>query len=410
MAALSLLAGLLVSCPSFAGAQEWTRFRGPNGSGQSDATTIPPRWTEDEVLWKVPLPGVGNASPVLWGDKIFLISADPKEGTRYVLCLAADDGKLLWKRDYPSETHHLHQQNTLASSTPTVDAEHVYCAWSTPEEFTLLALKHDGSPSWQADLGPFVSQHGFGTSPILHEDLLIIANDQDADSFFIAVDKKEGTTRWKIPRERLAEQNTCYSTPCVYKPQGQPAELITCSRAEGVVSLDPKSGETNWKADVLTSRACSSPVVIGDLVFATCGSGAGTNKCFALRPYGDGDDPELAYELDRSSAPYVPSPVAKGDLVFLWNDRGIVTCVDAPTGKIHWRNRVGGNYFGSPVRVGEYVYCIDVDGNVVSVAAKDTFELGGRSPLGETSRSTPAVAGGRMYLRSESHLTAVGQK
>ena len=208
-ALLGTLAVLLASTfTPQAWAQEWTRFRGPNGTGQSEESTIPAVWTEDETLWKSKLPGSGNSSPVLWGDRIFLLSADPANGTRYVVCLSADDGKILWQRDYPSEVHPIHQLNTLASSTPCVDAERVYCAWSTPEEFTLLALTHDGAPVWKANLGPFVSQHGFGTSPIIVGDLVIITNDQDAESFVIAVDRTSGATEWKIDRKHLPEQNT----------------------------------------------------------------------------------------------------------------------------------------------------------------------------------------------------------
>jgi outer membrane protein assembly factor BamB len=390
-------------------AQEWTRFRGPNGSGQSE-TMLPASWTEDEVLWKVPLPGKGNASPVLWGDNVFVLSANPEDGTRHVLCLSAADGKLRWKQDFASTLHPIHQANTLASSTPAVDDERVYCAWSTPDEFTLVALKHDGSPAWKANLGPFASQHGFGTSPIVFEDLLIIANDQDADSFIIAVDRASGVTRWKTPRRHLPEQNTCYTTPCIYKPARGPAELITCSRAHGVSSLDPRTGKSNWDAEVLTARAVSSPIVLDDTLIATCGSGNGDNRVVALRPHAGSEQPEVAYTLDKATAPYVPSPVAKGDLVFLWSDRGIVSCIDGKTGDVHWRERVGGNFYGSPVRAGNYVYCIADNGDVVSVGASETFELAGRSSLGETTRSTPAVAGGRMYLRSESHLVAVGPK
>ncbi|MEX0678492.1 MAG: PQQ-binding-like beta-propeller repeat protein [Pirellulales bacterium] len=392
-----------------AGAQEWTRFRGPNGSGQSEATTIPAQWNEGDYLWKAALEGKGNSSPVLWGDKIFLTSANPDDGTRYVLCLSAADGKLLWKRDYPSQTHQIHEQNTLASSTPTVDENRVYCAWSTPEEFTLLAIAHDGSSAWRADLGPFVSQHGFGTSPILIGELLIITNDQDADSFLIAVDRTSGATRWKVPRRHIQEQNTCYSTPCVFTRPGGAAELIVCSRQYGVTSVDPVSGQTNWQAEVLPSRAVSSPIVAGGLILASCGSGAGDNVVVAIKPYANGDKPEVVYQIDKS-APYVPSLVAKDELVFLWGDRGVVTCIDAASGTVHWRERVGGNYFGSPVRVGDRVYCISAEGEVVALAASDRFKLLGRCPLGETSRATPAVADGRMFLRTESHLVAVGKE
>lgn len=407
--ALTLAVGLTLLLAPAAAAQEWTRFRGPNGAGQSEATTIPTTWSEGDVLWKSSLPGKGCSSPVLWGDKVFLTSAQPTDGTRHVLCLSADDGRLLWKRDYPSSTHQIHQLNTLASSTPTVDEKRVYCAWSTPEEFSLVALDHDGSPAWKANLGPFVSMHGFGTSPILFGDLVIITNDQDADSFLIAVDRASGATRWKVDRRHIPLQNACYATPCVYTPPEGPAELIVCSRAHGMTSIDPLSGKTIWETPVLERRAVSSPIVAGGLIFATCGEGSGNNNVVAVKPYGDGGQPQLAYQLDRTTASYVPTLVAKDELVFLWGDKGIVTCIDASSGTIHWRKRVGGNYFGSPVRVGNRIFCMSAEGDVVTLAASEKYELLGRSPLGESSSATPAVAGGRMFLRTESHLMAVGK-
>ena len=149
-----------------AGAQDWTRFRGPNGSGVSDADTVPTRWTDNDYNWKVSLPGIGHSSPVIWGDKIFLISAFDDTATRLVLCLRATDGQIEWQREYTSTPHTKHQLNSFASSTPCVDEERVYVTWTAPEEFTLLALDHEGNEVWRRNLGPFVSQHSGGASPV----------------------------------------------------------------------------------------------------------------------------------------------------------------------------------------------------------------------------------------------------
>ncbi len=402
---------LLFVVAAAASAQEWTRFRGPNGSGQSETTTIPPAWEEGDVLWKATLEGVGNSSPVLWGEKIFLMSAAPADGTRHVLCISASDGKQLWRQDFAAHAHRIHQQNTLASSTPAVDADHVYCAWATPEELTLAALKHDGTTAWRTALGSFKSMHGFATSPIVYGDLVILTDEQDGDSFIFAVDRRNGQVRWKAPRKVLPMQNASYAVPCIFQPPGKPAELIVSSWAHGVSSLDPANGDTNWEAAVLERRPVGSPIVLGDLVLANCGEGGGNNSVVALRPPTiEGGSTEPIYKLDKTTAPYVPTLVAAGSLVFLWGDKGIVACIDASSGKVHWRQRVGGNFFGSPVRVADKVYCISAEGDVVALAASKDYQLLGRSRLGEPSRSTPAVAGGRMFLRTESHLTAVGSK
>ena len=172
----SYLVCVLVSLST---AQEWTRFRGPNGTGESECKTIPAEWKEQDILWKASIPGIGHSSPVVWGDKVFVLSANPDDATRYCLCYSVSDGKQLWKVEHKSTPHHLHPRSSFASSTPTVDNERVYFAWSTPDDTTLLALDHNGKEVWRKNLGTWVSQHGFGTSPILYQDLVIVNNAQD---------------------------------------------------------------------------------------------------------------------------------------------------------------------------------------------------------------------------------------
>ena len=385
-------------------AQEWTRFRGPNGTGLSDAKTIPATWTDKDYRWQVDLPGIGHASPVIWGDKIFLLSADGENATRIVLCLDAADGHTLWSRSYPSTAHTKHQLNSFASATPAVDAEQVYVAWSTPEEYTFVAFDHAGNEKWKLNLGPFISQHSCGTSPIVYEDLVILGNDQDGDSSLIAVERLTGSIRWKAPRKKAV---VAYSTPCVYTPAGGKPELIFNSEAHGISSTDPATGNSNWELEVFTMRSVSSPIIAAGLIFGSCGSGGGGNYVVGIKPGGPGVAPEIAYKVTKS-APYVPTPVAKGDLLFLWSDQGIVTCIDAATGNQHWQQRVGGKYFGSPVCVDDRLYCMSAEGEVVVLAASPEYELLGRQSLGDPSHSTPAVSGGVMYLRTFTKLFAIG--
>jgi outer membrane protein assembly factor BamB len=404
---------VVVSSPAHLWSQEWTRFRGPNGSGESEAAGIPAKWTDSDYNWKVALPGVGHGSPVVWGDKIFLLSADPKTATRHVLCLSAADGKIVWQRDYPSATHHLHTRSSYASCTPTVDADRVYVAWSDPEHTTLLALDHSGKDAWSLDLGPWVSQHGFGTSPMLYKDLCIVTSyhenpkrpnaGEPSLAFVAAVDKAKGSVRWKTDRK---VDTTSYSVPCVRPTGNGGEELVFLSTAEGMFGLNPQDGKERWSLPVFTMRTVSSPVLAGGLIFGTTGSGGGGNYVVAVKP---GEKPEVAYEV-RKEAPYVPTPVAHGELVFLWSDKGIVTCIQAADGKQVWQKRVPGNYSGSPIRVRDKLYCIDEAGTVVVIGAGKEFQEFGSMPLGEESRATPAVSGGRMYLRTTSHLASIGGK
>jgi outer membrane protein assembly factor BamB len=219
----------------------------------------------------------------------------------------------------------------------------------------------------------------------------------------LAVDRKTGEQRWKTPKRN---EVAAYSVPCVYTNAKGIDELISCASEHDIFSLDPLSGKENWSIDVFSMRAVSSPVIAGGLIFGSTGSGGGGNYVVAVKP---GDKPELSYEV-KTQAPYVPTPVAKDDLLFLWSDNGIVTCIDAASGKRHWQERIGSNFSGSPIRVRDKLYAIDEAGVVVVLAAEKQYALLGKNPLGEPSRATPSVARGKIYLRSDSQLVAVGKK
>ncbi len=420
-------AALLTSAAS---AQEWTRFRGPNGSGESEASTIPAKWSEADFNWKVELPGRGHSSPVLWGDKIFLTTADANSGDWYLLCLSASDGHTLWKRAFPWSNYHIHDQNSFATSTPAVDGQRVYVASATPEQYMLRAVTLEGKDAWQAEFGSFASQHGFASSPIVYDDLVIIGDEQDGPhpdrpsprrgsgapaaandpafdgkSFLVALDRATGKERWRRPRISTV---VTYATPCVYQAEGHAPELIFDSQSHGISGIDPATGRVNWELPLFDRRAVGSPIVVGDLVLGACGVGSGNNTLFAVHPGDSEHKAEVAYKVDKASAAYVPTPVAKGNLVFICNDKGIFTCLDGSSGKVKWRERVGGNFSSSPVRAGDRIYSVSADGEVIVLAASDKYELLARNPLNETCRSTPAIAGGRMYVRTESHLYSIG--
>ncbi|HZZ73103.1 MAG TPA: PQQ-binding-like beta-propeller repeat protein [Pirellulales bacterium] len=393
-------------------AQDWTRFRGPNGQGQSDAKTVPDHWTDQDYNWKVKLSGVGHSSPVFWGDRIFLTSATAA-GELQIQCLQTTDGQQVWEKSYQQGTFHIHTQNSFASSTPAVDKDHLYVAWATPQEYTLVALSHAGKELWRRNLGPFESQHGFGTSPIVFDNMVIITNDQDGPkSFLIAVDCRTGKNVWQNPREHAkGNQNCSYSTPSIYQPEGGAPQLIVNSWAHGISSLDPKTGKLNWEDRVFPLRPIGCPVIAGGLIWGNCGEGGGKNSVFAVRP-GDknGKPPEVVYKFDKSTAPYVTSLVAYKNWIFFWGDKGIVSCIDMETGKVLYTERACGTCSGSPIRVNDRLYCITADGDVVVLAASDKFEKISTESLGELSRSTPAVSNGVLYLRTESQLFSLGGK
>jgi len=421
---LPIVLWALVPLATRADEQPWSRFRGPNGAGISDAATVPVRWTEKDYNWKVELPGAGNSSPVLWGNRIFLTCGDGKTAKRMILCLDTADGRKLWQRDYPSKTYRQHRDTGYASATPAADARGVVVSWTTPDEVVLLALDRDGNEVWRRNLGPFVGLRGSGTSPIIVEDLVVLANDQEdpnllpenagkprtsrvGKSFLIAVDRKTGKTRWQTDRRTSIAS---YSTPCIRRPGAGRPELVFTSSAHGITGVDLATGKVNWEvADILPERCVVSPVVAPGLVIGTHGAGIRGTSCVAVRPGSRTKDvePAVAYKVTKS-VPLVPTPLVKDGRLFLWSDDGVVTCAEVSTGEVVWRERVGGAFYGSPVCVDNRLYCTNKRGEVVVLAAADEFEVLARVPLGERCYATPAVSGGVMYLRTDSHLFSLG--
>lgn len=400
---------LAVSAALSAESDGWTRFRGPNGAGQADSPDIPLRWTSADYRWRVSLPGIGYSSPVVRGERLFVTSADPQTAGQTLWCLNTADGSVSWRHAVDSKPHPKHRFNCYASSTPALDESQVYfCAW-TAQGVRLLAFRQsDGREVWRHDLGPFVGEHGFGTSPMVFEDLVIVSNDQDGRSFVIALDGASGSPRWQTERR---SEKAGYATPCLWQPpQGKP-QLILSSWAHGVSGLDPQTGRLLWELPVFQNRVVASPVVAAGLIFASAGVGGVGREMYAIQP-GDpehGIQARVAYTLE-GPLPYVPMPVAKGNLLFLWHDRGVVSCLEASSGKVLWRERVGGEFFSSPIRIGDRLYNTSRDGQMVVLAATEKYELLARFPLGEATHSTPAVAGDCLYLRTVSHVMALPGK
>lgn len=402
-----------------AAAEEWTRFRGPNGSGISAATGIPVTWTETEYNWAIDLPVQGSSSPVLWGKRIFLTGDDSEKGLRSVLCIDGDSGRILWRRDYEFEHHYLHRDNDFASATPCVDEHGVIVVWSTPEQVLMIAMSLDGEEQWRRDLGPFKGLHGSASSPIIADGLVVLANDQmdpsrffssrsePGKSFLIALERKTGETRWKIDRKT---ELTGYATPCIRRV-GDRAEAIFTSTAHGITAVDLQSGEISWEIDQLwDDRTVSSPQLHGELVFGSFGQGLSGQRFVAVRPEKKGSAKgQLVYDVTKN-VPLVPSFIVKDDLLFLWTDSGVVTCLDAATGEVHWRERIGGEFYSSPVWIEGRLYGISKRGEVVVLAASEEFKELARVELGEKTFATPAIANGVLYLRTQRRLFSLGKE
>ena len=390
-------------------ALESNRFRGPEGSGIYTAKNLPLSWNEDDYLWTLQLPGHGHSSPMAWGDRLYVTSTDRGSPLLILLCLDSRSGQEIWRRSFTSEAHRLHRLSSYATSTPAVDQYHVYMVWSNHGHFNIAAIDHAGKEVWRRDLGTRVTSHGGETSPIVLGDRVIVANDSKGPSSIHALDRMTGETLWKRERPNAPKGKASYCTPLVYHTPRGDKQLIFNSTSSGMTALNPENGEVIWEMPHLYSdRTILSPIPIGEYIIASSGSGTGGGNLIAVRPpTRAGEEPAIAYRI-RKSAPYVPTPVSKGDRLFLVSDGGIATCIDGPSGEEIWKAKLGDSFFSSPIRVDDRIYAVSRRADVVVFSAADTFEILGRTLINQDCHATPIVHQGRLYLRTVSHLYCLG--
>lgn len=388
---------------------DWTRFRGENGIGVIAECHVPLPWHDDHVRWNIELPGVGNGSPIVHGDRVFVMSSDPHTATRSLLCYELTSGSELWRRDFEAPAPADRERSGFASCTPCSNEHAVYFAWATPDKLTLIALDHDGKDLWKRDLGPYPSQHGFGTSPALFGNLLILFNSQNAEanppgeSRVMAFDPKSGETAWERP---VTTTNACYGVPCLYHDRITDQDaLLFCNTGDGMFALALESGKMLWNKPLLTKRSVSCPQVVGDIGIGTEGSGGGGRVLYAVDL--QSPDHELVFEVKRA-APYVPTPVISGSLIFMWNDQGIASCVEAPSGEVLWSKRIGGNASSSPVIAGDKLIGVAEDGTLTILAASRGFKEFGSITLGDTAHATPLVQPHYLLIRTDSRMMCIG--
>lgn len=399
---ISVLFGL-----SVANGQEWTRFRGPNGQGISEAATIPVKWSQADYNWSIDLPGGGHSSPVIWGNKVFITSADQKTNKGWLLAINIADGKVIWQKEFELSSFRVNSLNSYATGTPSVDADRIYLLWQMEKSSFLIAMDHDGDVVWKRDFAGVKTAHGPGNSTMVVADSVVFVHEQRdingaVNGQWIAVDRKTGKTRWTIDRQNT--ENASYMTPCVY-PEGS-QNLVFNSFAHGMTGVDSAAGAIVWEVEsVFEKRVVSSPVIAGDILLGSSGQGGGGKHLVAIKA---GDTPKVAYKLEGSPASYVPTALYKDGLLFTYHDGGDVCCLRPSTGEILWTERPGGKFYGSPVWVEGNLYCINRAGEVVVIKAADKYELLAINNLGEMSHATPAVAAGKMFLRTFSRLICIG--
>ena len=386
------------------GNHAWTRFRGSDGMGIDSKGSVPESWDSSDFIWQTSLPGVGHSSPVVWGSTIFVSSADDARDMGSVMAIDEHQGKILWQKDFSVADLNMHVDNNLASSTPAVDESQLYVIWYAREKVTLIALTHRGELQWLSEFGGIEARHGGGSSLVLTEKNIVFTREQEEGSSFksswVAVDKITGKTAWELERESFT--NNSFSTPLLVKNDRQEAQLIFTSEAHGFTGVDPETGRVLWEnKGLLTHRVVASPLYYEGMLVG-CRKGQGMVVGVDLNTHKVADT--ALYILPPNLSPYVPTPLVKDDLLFLYMDNGTVACVKLASGELLWKERPAGPLYGSPIWVGGKLYCISKAGKVIVVRAEANYELLGIHDLGEGSFSTPVMCESGMVFRTFSSL------
>jgi len=388
-------------------AEDWPQFRGPTGQGQSGERGLPFEWSESRnVMWKTRVPGLGWSSPAVSGGRVWLTTAIENEYPASLRAIAfdAETGREVVNAEVFKivPDPFANPKNSFASPTPIVDGDRVYVHFGGDGT---AALTTSGDIVWTTRL-PYHSLHGNGGSPTLYGDLLIISCDGDEDAYVVALDKKTGEIRWKTPRRQPVAQ--AYSTPLVIRVGDK--DQVVSTGAYRAAAYDPLSGAEIWLVGYPDGYSnVPRPVYGHGLVYIA--TGLQRPSLLAVRPDGAGDVTEthIAWKLERA-VPVTSSPLLVGDELYIVSDIGIATCLDASTGKIHWQQRLGGNYSASPVFADGRIYFLNEEGVTTILAPGKKFRRITTNSLDGSTLASLAVSGGSIFLRTDSHLYRIGTR
>jgi len=392
----------LASSVSLAG--NWPSWRG-DGSGISSETGLPVRWdATTNVAWKVSLPGEGNSSPIVWGDRVFLTSSTDGGAKRHVLCIGANDGALLWQTTIdPGRETKTYEKSGYAAASVVTDGENVYAFFDAPG---LVALDMAGAVKWTLDFGEFKSAWNMASSPILCDNKVIICCDHGGESFIAAVDKAKGSIVWKTPRQTGLH----YATPLVIEVEGKKQIVVN---AKEVIAYEPEKGAELWSCGGMKPTVVPSVVFANGLVYAASGR---NGPIMAIDPTGKGDVTETHVRtFFPVGGPYVVSPIVY-PLLFVPGDNGVCFFLN-DAGKVLLKQRLGRHYTASPVAAENRIYWTTEEGetyvlDVSRVAADEpAVDVLAVNRIGERVLASPAISNGRIYLRSDKSLICIaGQK
>jgi outer membrane protein assembly factor BamB len=379
-------------------AEDWPQFRGPDGQGHSSERALPLTWSEDQnVRWKVPVPGLGWSSPAILGGRIWLTSAMNGGRSLQAICFDRETGRRQLAVDvfHWTDQEPINEKNSYASPTPLLDGDRVYLHFGPNGT---ACIKTSGEIVWRTRL-KYSPQHGPGGSPVLFEDLLIVSCDGMDTQYVAALDTSTGKVRWKMPR---AGTSQAYVTPLVIEAGGR--MQVVAPGAFRATAYDPRTGKEIWW--VRYGHGFSNvprPVFAAGLVFIC--SGFFEPVLLAIRPDGKGDvtRSHVAWTLNRG-APLTPSPLFADENLYVVSDNGIGTCLDAQTGATHWRQRLGGGFSASPIFADGRIYFLNEDGLATVIAPGKEYKVLATNQLDGRTLASIAVSGGALFIRTDRHL------
>ncbi|MPZ18139.1 MAG: PQQ-binding-like beta-propeller repeat protein [Luteitalea sp.] len=409
--AVVLAAGVVVE------AENWPQWRGPQGNGVSSESGLPVSWsTTENVAWKLTMPEFSGSTPIIWGERIFLNTADGDELQLWVL--DRTKGDLLWKQPLGGGNFKIRKQN-MSSPSPVTDGQHVWVMTGTG---VLTAFDLSGKQLWtrdiQKDYGAFGLNWGYASSPLLHDGALFVqvlhGMKTDDPSYVLRIDAQTGKTVWRIerPTPAIRESPDSYATPALLQ-YGDATEIVVVG-GDVVTGHDPASGKELWRSGGLNpennpfNRIIASPIVVDDIVYAP----SREKPLLALKAGGRGDitDTHRLWSFDRG--PDVPTPATDGEYFYVVDDKGVAYSLDAKTGKVIWgpERLEPGTYSSSPVVAGGKVYATNEDGLTSVFRAGPKFEKLAANALDDYCLSSPAVSDGQIFLRTTKHLWVIGER
>jgi outer membrane protein assembly factor BamB len=384
-------------------AQDWPEFRGPSGQGHSSERGLPLTWSEDKnIKWKVALPGKGWSSPAIQGDRIWLTAATEDGKSLRALCVDRNTGAMLqnievFRLKSAAQTH---AKNSHASPTPVLESDKIYLHFGA---LGTACLTQAGEIVWKTKLDYDNGQHGPGGSPVIYDNLLIVSCDGQSEQFVVALDKLTGKVRWRKYRQGAQ----AYTTPLIVRlPAGDQVISVGAFRA---FAYEPRTGKELWNVSYGDGFSnVPRPVFGHGMVFICTGFHQPTLMAVRVDGRGDVTKSHLAWTLKRGVS-LTPSPLLVGDELYVVSDNGIATCVDAKTGNMHWQVRLGGNHSASPLYADGRIYFLSEEGESVVIAPGREFKKLATNQLDGATLASMAVAGGSIFVRSQTHLYRLSQ-